>query len=168
MEIDRRRRITFTKRVHSFVESDASPYRSPIFHIERQNKQKSEKENKVRHEQGSVKERNKAITLILSPQGKNNVISKLTEKHNSDCTLDLMRGDSGLLVVASETTGLLSKFLKDVIDEAVAEPPSFGSFFLAFGFFFASHFLATVFLSFVSLSETSFFPAFGAIEVIKK
>jgi hypothetical protein len=52
------------------------------------------------------------------------VLSKLARKNKTNSSLNLPRGDSRLLVVASESRRFLSEFLKDIIDETVHDPHS--------------------------------------------
>ena len=50
------------------------------------------------------------------------MLSKLAGKHQSYCSLDLLRSDHRLLVVASQPRCLLGQLLEAVIDEAVHYP----------------------------------------------
>nr|GMC53964.1 hypothetical protein CR513_50743 [Ipomoea batatas] len=118
------------------------------------------------------------------------VLGKLSREDKSHGGLNLTGSDGRLLVVPSQTRGLLGELLEDVVDEAVhdahglagdtdvrmdllqhledvdlvaAAAPSFGSFLPAFGFFSAGAFSAAAAFSAAGFFSAGFFSALGAI-----
>jgi len=54
------------------------------------------------------------------------VLGQLTRQHQAHSSLDLTRGDGGLLVVASQASRLPSNLVKDVVDEGVEDGHGLG------------------------------------------
>ena len=58
---------------------------------------------------------------------RDSVLGKLSWKDEPDSSLDLARGDCGLLVVSGQLSSLRGNFVEDVVDEAVEDGHSLGA-----------------------------------------